>query len=74
VATHTMWVTVMRQRKVSPHSDLPEPPKHLKEDFKSQFSKLTTDLRDLFLELLLHHSALRVHLEQRNRHSATAEQ
>ena len=68
VATHTMWVTVMRQRKVSPHPDLPEPPKHLKEDFKSQFSKLTTDLRDLFHELLLHHSALRVHLEQRNRH------
>ena len=73
VATHTMWVTVIRQRKVSPQPDLPEPPKHLKEDFKSQFSKLTTDLRGLFRELLLHHSALRVHLEQRNRHSATAE-
>ena len=72
VATHTMWVTVMRQRKISPHPDLPKPPKHLKEDFKSQFSKLTTNLRDLFRELLLHHSALRVYLEQRNRHSATA--
>jgi len=73
VATHTMWVTVMRQRKISPHPDLPKPPKHLKEDFKSQFSKLTTNLRDLFRELLLHHSALRVHLEQRNRQPATTE-
>ena len=71
VATHTMWVTVMRQRKVSPHPDLPEPPKHLKEDFKSQFSKLTTALRDLFRELLLYHAGLRVHLEQRNRHPPT---
>ena len=59
VATHTMWVTVMRQRKVSPHPDLPDPPKDIKEDFKSQFSKLTTDLCDLFRELLLHHSAKR---------------
>jgi hypothetical protein len=73
VATHTMWVTVMRQRKTSPHPDLPKPPKHLKEDFKSQFSKLTTNLRDLFRELLLHHSALRVHLEQRKQ-PATTEQ
>jgi hypothetical protein len=73
VATHTMWVTVMRQRKISPQPDLPEPPKHLKEDFKSQFSKLTTNLRDLFRELLLHHSALRVQLEQRNRQPATTE-
>ena len=73
VASHTMWVTVMRQRKVWPHPDLPEPPKHLKEDFKFQFLKLTRDLRDLFRELLLHHSALRVHLEQRNRHPSTAE-
>jgi hypothetical protein len=73
VATHTMWVTVMRQRKISPNPDLPKPPKHLKEDFKSQFSKLTTNLRDLFRELLLHHSALRVHLEQRKQ-PATTEQ
>jgi hypothetical protein len=68
-----MWVTVMRQRKISPHPDLPKPPKHLKEDFKSQFSKLTTNLRDLFRELLLHHSALLVRLEQRNRQPATTE-
>jgi len=73
VATHTMWVTVMRQRKISPNPDLPKPPKHLKEDFKSQFSKLTTNLRYLFRELLLHHSALRVHLEQRKQ-PATTEQ
>jgi hypothetical protein len=73
VATHTMWVTVMRERKVSPQPDLPKPPKNLKDDFTSQFSKLTTDLRDQFRELLLHHSALRVHLEQRNRHPSTTE-
>ena len=30
VATHTMWVTVIRQRKVSPQPDLPEPPSILR--------------------------------------------
>jgi hypothetical protein len=66
VATHTMWVTVMPQREVRPHPALPRP-KKLKEDFKSQFSTLTTNLRNLFRELMTYDAALRVHLEQRNR-------
>jgi hypothetical protein len=65
LATHTMWVTVMPQREVRPHPELPRP-KHLEEDFKSQFSKLTTKLRNLFRELMTHHAAVRVHLEQPN--------
>jgi hypothetical protein len=70
LATHTMWVTVMPQREfqptgqpeVRPHPNLPRP-KNLKDDFKSQFSNLTTNLRNLFRELMQYESALRAHLQ-----------
>jgi hypothetical protein len=70
LATHTMWVTVMPQREfqptgqpqVQPHPNLPRP-KNLKEDFKSQFGRLTINLRNLFRELMGYESALRLHLE-----------
>lgn len=71
LATHTMWVTVFPSREVRPHPALPRP-KNLKEDFKSQFANLTTNLRNLFRELLKCDAALRVHLEQRNGHSPAA--
>src|SRR5262245_18570815 len=70
LATHTMWVTVMPDRAFFPDAQpeiRPDPalprPKKLKEDFKSQFSNLTTELRNLFRELMLFHGGLRVHLE-----------
>ena len=63
LATHTMWVTVMPDREVLPHPMLPRP-KQLKQDFKSQFSKLATDLRHHCHELMKYEGGLRVHLEQ----------
>jgi hypothetical protein len=62
LATHTMWATVMPQREIQPHPALPRH-KKLKEDFKSQFSNLTTNLRKLLRGLMLFDAALRVHLE-----------
>jgi hypothetical protein len=63
-ATHTMWVTLMPDRKIIPH---PRIEKHgkLEEDFQAQFSRLTTQLRELFRQLLDFDAALQVHLEQR---------
>jgi hypothetical protein len=63
-ATHTMWVTVMPDRRIEPRPSLPRP-KILKPDFKAQFEALTKKLRDLFRKLLKFSAALRVHLEQR---------
>jgi hypothetical protein len=65
LATHTMWVTVKHEgqpEEVRPNPALPQP-KKLKVDFRSQFSNLTTSLRNLFRELLDYDPALRVHLE-----------
>jgi hypothetical protein len=62
-ATHTMWVTVLPERKVEPHPTLPKP-KTLRPDFKSQFEALTLNLRELFREFLKFEAALRVHMEQ----------
>ena len=71
LATHTMWVTVMPDREffpkaqpeIRPHPDVPRP-KKLQADFRSQFSNLTTELRNLFRELMLFHAGLRVHLDE----------
>ena len=70
LATHTMWVTVMPDREFFPEAQLeirPDPnlprPKNLQDDFKSQFSNLTTRLRQLFRDLLDFHAGLRVHLD-----------
>jgi len=63
LATHTMWVTVLPEREVQPHPALPRH-KKLQEDFKSQFSKLATDLRHHCHELMKYEGGLRVHLEQ----------
>jgi hypothetical protein len=62
LATHTIWASVMPDREVRPHPALPRSEK-LKDDFKSQFSDLTTKLRDLAGELMQYESALHVHLE-----------
>jgi hypothetical protein len=63
LATHTMWVTVMPEREIQPHPALPRP-KNLQADFKSQFSNLTTNLRNLFRELMKYEGGLRLHLEE----------
>jgi hypothetical protein len=63
LAIHTMWVTVLPESEVQPHPALPRH-KKLKQDFKSQFSKLATDLRHLCHELMKFEGGLRVHLEQ----------
>ncbi len=67
LAIHTMWATVKpadpkAPAEIRPNPDLPLP-KTLKDDFRSQFSNLTTNLRDLFRDLLTYEPALRVHLE-----------
>jgi hypothetical protein len=67
LATHTMWATVINMKRegqpeVRPNPSLPQP-KNLKVDFGSQFSNLTTSLRNLFRELLDYDPALRVHLK-----------
>jgi hypothetical protein len=62
LATHTIWASVMPDREVRPHPALPRSEK-LKDDFKSQFSHLTTKLRDLAGELMQYESGLHVHLE-----------
>jgi hypothetical protein len=64
LAAHTMWITTLPDRKIVPHPGIMKP-KLLREDFETQFSELTTKLRDLFRRLLEYHAALRVHLEQR---------
>jgi hypothetical protein len=69
-ATHTMWVTVMPDREffpdappeIQPHRHLPS--KNLKADFKSQFSNLTTNLRELFRQLLDYEAAVHTHLKR----------
>jgi len=66
LATHTMWVTVMPRREIKPQPDLPRP-KNLKEDFRTQFSTLTTDLQQLFRVLLQFNAALCIHLEQQSK-------
>ena len=61
LATHTMWITMMPEREVKPHPYLP-PPKNLKDDFKTQFSELRTNLRKLFSELVKYDFAVRHYL------------
>jgi hypothetical protein len=63
LATHTIWRQVMPEGQVQPHPALPRS-KELQEDFKSQFSRLTRDLRQLLRELQLYEAGLQVHLEQ----------
>jgi hypothetical protein len=70
-ATHTMWVTVMPDRQffpeaepeIQPHRHLPS--KNLKADFRFQFSNLTTNLRNLFRQLLDYEAAVYTHLQLR---------
>jgi hypothetical protein len=62
LVTHTMWATVMPDHKVQPHPAVPRD-KNLQDDFNSQFSNLTRNLRNLFADLWYYEPALRVHLE-----------
>jgi hypothetical protein len=63
LATHTIWRQVMPEGQVQPHPALPRS-KELQEDFRSQFSRLTADLRHLLRELQVYEGGLQVHLEQ----------
>jgi hypothetical protein len=74
LATHTMWASVMPDREVRPHPALPHS-KKLQDDFKSQFSNLTTNLGTLLRQLMQYEGGLRVHLEQtaRRRESGNAD-
>src|SRR5215471_18397682 len=62
LATHTIWRQVMPEGQVQPHPALPRS-KELQEDFKSQFSRLTADLRHLLRELQRYEGGLAVHLD-----------
>jgi hypothetical protein len=71
LATHTMWASVPIQtmwtvgapkNEIRPHPAVPMP-KNLEQDFKSQFTSLTTKLGSLLRELDLYENALAVHLE-----------
>ena len=59
---HTMWTTGTPKNEIRPHPAVPRP-KNLEEDFKSQFTSLTTKLGSLLRELVLYENALAVHLE-----------
>jgi hypothetical protein len=71
LATHTMWASLPIQtmwtigtpkNEIRPHPAVPKP-ENLEEDFKYQFTSLTTKLGSLLRELMLYESALAVHLE-----------
>jgi hypothetical protein len=87
LATHTMWGTVMPDRQFFPHQFFPQAKpevrphpslpraKNLKKEFRSQFSKLTTNLRELFRDLMDYEAALHEHLERRrNAHSEVGDE
>jgi hypothetical protein len=65
-ATHTMWATLMPDRKVAP-TPMIIPPKTLKEDFSAQFEHLRVRLRKLFIDLVKYHGELAVHLAQQSK-------
>jgi hypothetical protein len=71
LATHTMWASVPIQtmwtigtpnNEIRPHPAVPTPI-NLEQDFKSQFTSLTTKLGTLLRDLQLYEAALAVHLE-----------
>ena len=58
----TMWTIGTPKNEIRPHPAVPKP-ENLEEDFKYQFTSLTTKLGSLLRELMLYESALAVHLE-----------